>query len=59
VGILYVGEDLAVLMSLCDRILIMYEGRVNGIVDPESVTIEDIGLLMMGADTRTVKGASL
>ena len=48
VGILYVGEDLGVLMSLCDRIMVMFEGKINGIVDPRVASVEDIGLLMMG-----------
>lgn len=59
VGILYAGEDLAVLMSLCDRIMVMYEGRVNGIVDPGTATIEEIGLLMMGENPESVRGAAL
>ncbi len=59
VGILYAGEDLAVLMSLCDRIMVMYEGRVNGIVDPLTATIEEIGLLMMGEKPESLRGAAL
>jgi simple sugar transport system ATP-binding protein len=46
--ILYVGEDLDVLMSLCDRILVLCEGRVTGIVNPRETTKEAIGLLMSG-----------
>ncbi|WKY47107.1 ABC transporter ATP-binding protein [Eubacteriaceae bacterium ES3] len=46
--ILYVGEDLDVLMSLCDRVLVLCEGRVTGIVDPKVTTKEAIGLLMSG-----------
>ena len=59
VGILYVGEDLAVLMSLCDRIMVMYDGKINGIVDPGTASIEDIGLLMMGENPESVRGAAL
>ena len=48
VGILFVGEDLDVLMELCDRIMVLCHGEVTGIVDPSEVTKEDIGLLMTG-----------
>ncbi len=48
VGVLFVGEDLDVLMDLCDRILVLCHGEVTGIVDPSCVTKEEIGLLMTG-----------
>lgn len=48
VGVLFVGEDLDVLMDLCDRILVLCHGEVTGIVDPANVTKEEIGLLMTG-----------
>ena len=35
-------------MSLCDRILVLCEGKVTGIVDPRKSTKEAIGLLMSG-----------
>ena len=56
VGILYVGEDLRVLMSLCDRIMVMYDGMINGIVNAADATIEDIGLLMMGEKPENTAG---
>lgn len=46
VGVLFVGEDLDVLMDLCDRIMVFCMGRITGIVDPAEVTKEQIGLLM-------------
>ena len=46
VAVLFVGEDLDVLMALCDRILVLSAGKVAGIVDPTKVTKEEIGLLM-------------
>lgn len=49
VGVLFVGEDLDVLMDLCDRILVLCHGKVTGIVDPNNVTKEEIGLLMTGS----------
>ena len=48
VGILFIGEDLDVLMELSDRILVLHGGAVMDIVDPAKTTKEDIGLLMMG-----------
>jgi simple sugar transport system ATP-binding protein len=47
-AIMYVGEDLDVLRELCDRIMVIHNGAVMGVVDPETVTKEDIGLMMMG-----------
>ena len=47
VAVLCVGEDLDVLLELCDRILVMCGGRVTGIVDARTATKEQIGMLMM------------
>ena len=47
VAVLYVGEDLDVLMELCDRILILCGGKVSGIVDARKVTKNEIGLYMI------------
>ena len=46
VAVIYVGEDLDVLLELCDRILVIGSGRVTGILDARSATKEQIGLLM-------------
>ena len=46
VGVVYVGEDLDVLIELCDRILVLCEGKVSGLVDARNTTKEEIGLLM-------------
>jgi len=45
-AVIYVGEDLDVLLELCDRILVLCSGKVNGIVDGRSTTKEEVGLLM-------------
>jgi len=58
VGVLFVGEDLDVLMDLCDRIMVLSGGRVTGIVDPSKVTKEEIGLLMTGGSLGQEAGAS-
>ena len=46
VSVIFVGEDLDVLVALCDRILVICGGRVTGIVDGRRTTKEEIGLLM-------------
>jgi len=46
VAVIYVGEDLDVLLELCDRIVVLCGGKVSGIVDARSVTKEEVGLLM-------------
>ncbi len=46
VAIIFVGEDLDVLIELCDRILVIGGGRVTGTVDARTATKEEIGLLM-------------
>ncbi|MFV0313836.1 MAG: ABC transporter ATP-binding protein [Anaerotignum sp.] len=48
VGVLFIGEDLDVLMALCDRIMVFCGGKMTGIVNPDEITKEDIGLLMAG-----------
>lgn len=50
VAILFIGEDLDVLLELCDRIMVLCHGRITGIVDAKKVTKEKLGLLMTGAD---------
>ena len=42
----YVGEDLDVLLELCDRILVLCGGRVSGIVDGRTATKHGVGMLM-------------
>ena len=46
VAVIFVGEDLDVLIELCDRILVMNGGEITGIVDARNTTKEEIGLLM-------------
>ena len=52
VGVLFIGEDLDVLMALCDRIMVFCGGQMTGIVDPDTMTKEDIGLLMAGGTAK-------
>ena len=46
VAVVYVGEDLDVLLALSDRILVLCNGKVNGILDGRSAHKEEVGLLM-------------
>ncbi|MBQ6147106.1 MAG: ABC transporter ATP-binding protein [Clostridia bacterium] len=46
VAVIYVGEDLDVLLELCDRILVLCAGKVSGIVDGRATTKEEVGLMM-------------
>ena len=46
VAVILVGEDLDVLLELCDKIMVLCGGRISGIVDARSVTKEEIGLMM-------------
>lgn len=45
-AVILVGEDLDVLLELCDRILVICGGEISGIVDARTVTKEQLGLLM-------------
>lgn len=46
VAVIFVGEDLDVLLALSDRIMVLCEGKMNGIVDARTATKEQVGLLM-------------
>ncbi len=49
VGILFVGEDLDVMMALCDKILVLCHGKVMGVVHAHKTSKEELGLMMTGA----------
>ena len=46
VAVIYVGEDLDVLVELCDRILVLCGGKVSGIVDGRKTNKNDLGMMM-------------
>ena len=50
VAVIFVGEDLDVLLELCDRIMVIGSGKVTGMVDARTATKEQIGLLMTKSD---------
>jgi general nucleoside transport system ATP-binding protein len=45
-AVIFIGEDLDVLMDLSDRLMVLCGGQVSGIVDPSLCTKEEIGLMM-------------
>lgn len=50
VAVIYIGEDLDVLLELSDRIMVLCHGQVTGVVDAKAVTKEQIGLMMTGTE---------
>lgn len=48
VAVLFIGEDLDVLLELADRIVVLCHGKVSGIVDAKTTTKEQLGTLMTG-----------
>lgn len=48
-AVLLISSELSEIMSLSDRVIVMYKGAVIGEVDPKTTTTEEIGLLMAGA----------
>ncbi len=57
VAVIFVGEDLDVLLELCDRIMVIGSGRITGIVDARTATKEQIGLLMTSQKRREQQDA--
>ena len=58
-AVLFIGEDLDVLLEICDRIAVVYEGRMTGIVDTASTTKEQVGVLMAGGTMEDVEKLAL
>ena len=50
VAVVFVGEDLDVLLGLCDRIMVICAGKITGIIDGRAATKEGVGLLMTKTD---------
>lgn len=48
VAVIFVGEDLDVLLELSDRILVLCGGKITGIVDGRTATKEQVGMMMTG-----------
>ena len=52
VAIMFIGEDLDVMLKLCDRIMVLCHGRVTGIVNAKQTNKEELGLLMTDARSK-------
>ena len=52
VAVVFVGEDLDVLVELCDRIMVINSGKITGMLDGRNTTKEEIGLLMTKTEAR-------
>ncbi len=48
-GVLFIGEDLDVMLALCDKIMVLCHGKNMGIVHAEKATKEQLGLMMTGS----------
>ncbi len=48
-GILFIGEDLDVMLALCDKIMVICHGKIMGVVHAEKTTKEELGLMMTGS----------
>jgi len=55
-AILLVSLELDEVMSLSDRILVMYEGEIVGELDPKQTTVQELGLYMAGAKRQRKEG---
>ena len=57
-AVLLVSLELEEVMSLSDRILVMYEGEIVGELDPKTTTVQELGLYMAGAKRNVGKGVT-
>jgi len=57
--VLLVSAELDEIMALSDRIVVMYKGSVVATVDADSVSREQLGLLMAGASVEDVLGEAV
>jgi simple sugar transport system ATP-binding protein len=51
-AVLLISEDLDELLSMSDRIVVLYEGQIMGEVPPDDNRVEEIGLMMAGTKTK-------
>jgi simple sugar transport system ATP-binding protein len=53
-AVLLISSELSEIMSLSDRVLVMYKGAIIGEIDPQHTTPEEVGLLMAGIEIKPV-----
>ncbi|HUG87583.1 MAG TPA: ABC transporter ATP-binding protein [Actinomycetota bacterium] len=56
-AVLLVSSELDEVLSVSDRVAVMYRGRIVGLVDPTTIGREEIGLMMAGANAEQVEGS--
>ncbi len=56
-AVLLVSSELDEVLSVSDRVAVMYRGRIVGLVDPATIGREEIGLMMAGANAEQVEGS--
>ena len=54
-----VSSDLEEILSLSDRIIVMYEGRITGTMNAEDANENNIGMLMMGGNPEDAKKSAM
>lgn len=55
VAVLFIGEDLDILLEICDRIAVIYDGMVTGIVETDKTSKEEVGILMAGGTLEDIQ----
>lgn len=58
-AILLISEDLDELTAISDRLAVIYEGEIMGIVEPKEVTLEEIGLMMAGKKRKMLESSEV
>ncbi len=53
-GVLLISEDLDELFTLCDRLVVLFQGRITGVFAPEEASIQEVGFLMTGSTGASV-----
>ncbi len=51
-AILLISEDLDEILTIADRVAVIYDGRITGVVDAEGADVHELGLLMTGGTHR-------
>ena len=57
IGVLIVSTELEEVLKLSDRVAVMYEGKIMGIVKPSETTVEEMGLMMGGMPLEKIRSS--
>lgn len=57
IGVLLVSTELEEVLKLSDRVAVMYEGKIMGIVKPSETTVEEMGLMMGGMPLEKIRSS--